>query len=87
MKRMPKKQPKTEISELDVQVSKAHPLLKQAFSEYKKEISNLQKQLIKEQIRHQAEIERMKAEYEQKIKSLPDIVLHVIPPNKNKDTE
>ncbi len=86
MKRISKKQPKTEISELDVKMSKTHPMIKQAFSEYKKEISRLQKQLVKEQIRHQSETERMKAEFEEEIQSMPNINFQVVSPSKiNKD--
>ncbi len=84
MKRISKKQPKTEISELDIKMRKTHPMIKQAFSEYEKEINRLQKQLVKEQIRHQSEIERMKAEFEEQIQSMPDFKFHVVSPSKDK---
>jgi|GEM_PF-4299556 len=84
MKRIPKKQPKHKISELDVQVSKAHPMIKQAFSEFKKEINRLQKQLVKEQINHESEIARMDAEYEEQIQSMPDFNIHYVPSKLNK---
>ena len=84
MKRISKKQPKTEISELDVKMRKTHPMIKQAFSKYQKEIGRLQKQLVKEHIRHQSEIERMKAEFEEQLKSIPDMVfVHSSPPKVN----
>ena len=85
MKRISKKQAKTHVSELDTKMSKAHPMIKQAFSEFKKEIDRLQKQLVKEQISHESEIARMNAEHEEEIKSLPNMVFHVAPSKVNKD--
>jgi hypothetical protein len=46
-----------ESFELETKVQQADPMIKQAFSEYKKEIMRLQKQLVKEQIAHESEKE------------------------------
>ena len=54
-KRYSPKKPVTESSELETKVQQADPMIKHAFSEYKKEIARLQKQLVKEQIAHESE--------------------------------
>ncbi|HDL85656.1 MAG TPA: hypothetical protein ENH11_04930 [Candidatus Acetothermia bacterium] len=59
-----KKDPIKDNSELDKKVRQADPMIKHAFSEYKKEISRLQKQLAKEQIAHESEIAGLKAKFE-----------------------
>jgi TPP-dependent pyruvate/acetoin dehydrogenase alpha subunit len=69
---------------LNRKLSKTHPIIKQAFSEYKKEIARLQKQLVKEQIAHQSEIERMKAEFEEQIQSMPGFNIQLVSPSKDK---
>ena len=51
----PKKQTVPEPSELDSRLQQADPMIKQAISEYQKEIARLQKQLVKEQIAHESE--------------------------------
>ena len=58
------KDPVKENSELDKKARQADPMIKHAFTEYKKEISRLQKQLVKEQITHESEIVRLKAKFE-----------------------
>jgi hypothetical protein len=55
VKRSTKKQTVHEPSELDTKVQQADPMIKQAISEYQKEIARLQKQLVKEQIAHESE--------------------------------
>ena len=66
VKRNTEKQPVPEPSELDAKVQQADPMIKQAISEYQKEIARLQKQLVKEQIAHESEkahlLERIKQE-------------------------
>ena len=59
-----KKEPIKENSELEKKVRQADPMIKYAFSEYKKEISRLQKQLVKEQITHESEVARLMAQFE-----------------------
>ena len=54
-KRNTKNQPVHERSELETKVQRADPMIKQAFSEYQKEIERLQKQLVKEHIAHESE--------------------------------
>ena len=54
-KRNPKNNPVVEPSELESKVQQADPMIKHAFSEYQKEITRLQKQLVKEQIAHESE--------------------------------
>jgi hypothetical protein len=65
-KRDAPKQPINEPSELESKVQQADPMIKQAFSEYQKEIVRLQKQLVKEHIAHESEkahlLERIKKE-------------------------
>jgi hypothetical protein len=61
---MAKKQPISELSELDAKVQKADPVIKHAISEYRKEIDRLQKQLVKEQIAHESETARMREQLE-----------------------
>ncbi|HEY6281293.1 MAG TPA: hypothetical protein VIW72_05805 [Burkholderiales bacterium] len=60
--RNPKEQP---ISTLDAEVAKSHPLVKHAMTEFRKEISRLHKQLVKEQIAHESETEKLRAQLEQ----------------------
>jgi hypothetical protein len=64
-KRNASKQPVNEPSELDTKVQQADPMIKQAFSEYKKEIARLQQQLVKEQIAHESEKARLLERLEQ----------------------
>jgi len=47
--------PVIEPSELETKIQKADPIIKYAFSEYQKEITRLQKQLVKEHIAHESE--------------------------------
>ncbi len=65
-KRNTKNQPIHEPSELETKMQHADPMIKQAFSEYQKEIKRLQKQLVKEHIAHESEkahfLERIKQE-------------------------
>lgn len=67
MKTPPAKQPVNDKSELETKMEQADPMIKQAFSECKKEIARLQQQLVKEQIAHESEIERMKAQFEKQM--------------------
>jgi hypothetical protein len=64
-KRNTKKQPVSKLSELDLKVSQADPIIKHAFSEYPKEVSRLQKLLVKQEITHKSEIARLKESFEQ----------------------
>lgn len=82
---MPKKQPVNEKSELETKVQQADPIIKQAFSDYKKEIARLQKQLVKEQIAHESEVERMKEQFKEEIKSAPKINVHFVSPEKKEN--
>lgn len=61
---MPKKQPISELSELDAAVQKAEPIIKHAIAEYRKEVERLQKQLVKEQIAHESETARRNEQFE-----------------------
>ncbi len=80
-KRTPKQKPVDEFTELDAKVNQADPIIKQAFSEYKKEISRLQKQLVKDQIAHESEIERMKAQFKEQMESISKIDVHFVSSN------
>lgn len=54
-----KKKPSQKVSALDAKVEKADSLIKHAIAEYRKEISRLQRHLVKEQIAHEPEKNRL----------------------------
>ena len=61
------------ISDLEAQIHKAHPLIKNYLSELRKEISRLHIQNAKQEVSHYSALEKLKADHAEQIKTVPVI--------------
>lgn len=55
------------VSAVDAEIEKAHPLIKSFIEEYRKENARLQNLIAKNQVAHESEINKIRAEAYQKI--------------------
>lgn len=66
----------SEPSELDHRIKKADPMIREAISEYKKEIARLQKKLVKEQISHESEKAHLLEQIKQNKTATPTVIIN-----------
>lgn len=74
-KNIKKKSTKT-VSELDAKLKQADPIIRIAVSEFRKELTRLNKALAKEQVSHESEIEKLKALLAEEKKNKINVIIN-----------
>ena len=67
--RAPKQNTPMQISAVDAEVKKSHPLVKSLIAEYRKENVRLQNQIAKNQVAYESEINKIRAQAENKTRA------------------
>lgn len=66
--RAPKKKTAKQVSAVDAEIEKSHPLVKSFIEEYRKENVRLQNLIAKNQVAHESEANKIRAEAAEKTK-------------------
>lgn len=69
----PKKKTAKQISAIDVEIKKSHPLVKSFIEEYRKENVRLQNLIAKNQVAHESEANKIRAEVAEKTKPVLNV--------------